>query len=62
MKNFISISEYLETNSELPFGIPVWKKNEQLNRHWVLGNFKDGQVCTGVIKVKLDPENMFVKI
>lgn len=60
--NFISIQEYLKSNNELPYGVSVWTKNAKSERHWVLGNFKDGQVCTGAIKVKLDPENMFIKV
>ena len=60
--NFILISEYLKTISDLPEGISVWTKNAKSDRYWVLGNFKDGHICTGAIKVKLDPETMFIKI
>lgn len=59
--NYISISEYLKTNS-LSESLQVWSMNSKLKKYWKLGSIKSGYVKSGNIRLELDPENMFVKV
>lgn len=62
MNNFITISEFLKSNSNIPKLTGIYSLNSKLKKYWKLGSFKDGSVHCGNIQVKLDPENMFVKV